>query len=308
MDRVIQPLENGSCLVAKLAAPSGVIRSESATHAPVRDAYPSECVADPPEADGADCHQRWAELAAFPESRLYNLTKQNPEKVGQFGAKAEFLNAVGYAVVLRDEVGNLVDVAGNLDGDNNTNDIPAWKLPNCITSKGFRTSIIRQYEDGLPLEGTKKSSWFRGTEMRRTVVTYYGHPRDRGNPGWKKGGPLPVQLSSFKAERTEQGAVLKWTTESELENAGFNVLRSEKKTGVFKPVNPRILQGAGTTSERSSYAYVDTTAKEGVAYYYRLEEVSFEGVRQPVATRRLRGHVSAGNRYLTTFGDMKKGE
>ena len=69
-----------------------------------------------------------------------------------------------------------------------------------------------------------------------------------------------------------------------------------------------MLQGAGTTSERSSYAYMDTTAKAGVAYYYRLEEVSFAGVQQSVATRRLRGHVSAANRYLTTFGSLKKAE
>ena len=210
--------------------------------------------------------------------------------------------------MLRDGSGTEIDIAGNLDGENNTDDKPAWKLPNCITSNGFRSSIIRQYEAGAPLTGTHKSSWFRATEMRRKIVTYYGHPKDVGNPGWKKGGPLPVQLSSFKAERTEQGALIQWTTASELENAGFHVLRCESKTGTFTVVTPRMLQGAGTTSERSSYQYVDTTAKENVAYYYRLEEVSFSGVRQPVATRRLRGHVSAANRYLTTFGSLKKAE
>ena len=108
---------------------------------------------------------------------------------------------------------------------------------------GSRASLIRQYEDGLPLAGDKKSSWFRATEMRRQIITYYGHPKDIGNPGWKKGGPLPVQLSSFRAERTEQGALIKWTTESELENAGFNVLRSETKTGTFTRVTPRMLAG-----------------------------------------------------------------
>ena len=242
----------------------------------------------------------------FPEPRLYNLAEQNREKLEQFGLTAEFLNDLGYAIVLRDESGTQIDVAGNLDGESNTSDAPSWKLPNCITPVGYRTSIIRQYEKGAPLTGTHKSSWFRATEMRRHIVTYYGHPKDLGNPGWKKGGPLPVQLSSFKAERTEQGALIQWTTESELENAGFNVLRSETKTGPFQVVTPRMLQGAGTTSERSSYQYVDTTAKQNVAYYYRLEEVSFSGVQQPIATRRLRGHISAANRYLTTFGSLKK--
>ena len=241
----------------------------------------------------------------FPEQRLYNLAEQNAEKLEQLGPTPELLNDLGYAIVLRDASGTKIDVAGNLDGENRTDDRPGWKLPNCITSNGFRSSIIRQYEQGAPLTGTHKSSWFRATEMRRKIVTYYGHPKDLGNPGWKKGGPLPVQLSSFKAERTEQGALIQWTTASELENAGFNVLRCESKTGTFTVVTPRMLQGAGTTSDRSSYRYVDTTAKAGVAYYYRLEEVSFSGVRQPVATRRLRGHVSAANRSLTTFGSLK---
>ena len=244
----------------------------------------------------------------FPDQRVYNLAEYNPNKIQQLGQNIPLMRDTGYAIVLRDESGNLVDVVGNLDGNNNTREEPSWKMLNCITPKGFRTSIIRQYERGKALDGTVRSSWFQATDIRRTVVTYWGHPKDKGNPGWKKGGPLPVQLSSFKAARADQGAVIQWTTESELENAGFNVLRSDSRTGTFKVITPRMLPGAGTTSERSTYAYIDTTAKEGIAYYYRLEEVSFEGVRQPIVTRRLRGHVSAGNRYLTTFGDMKKAE
>ena len=242
----------------------------------------------------------------FPEQRLYNLTEQHPAELEQFAPTAEFLNELGYALVLRDASDTEIDSVGNLDGDSRTNDTPSWKMYKGMSQNGVRTSIIRQYEKGTALDGTFKSNWFRAADTKRTVVTYYGHQQDRGYPGWRKGGPLPVQLSSFRAERTEQGALIQWTTASELENAGFNVLRCETKTGTFRVVTPRTLQGAGTTSERSTYQYVDTTAKAGVAYYYRLEEVSFAGVRQPVATRRLRGHVSAANRSLTTFGSLKK--
>ena len=35
--------------------------------------------------------------------------------------------------------------------------------------------------------------------------------------------PLPVSLSSFRAEQTKTGVVLKWATESELDNAGFYI-------------------------------------------------------------------------------------
>ena len=50
--------------------------------------------------------------------------------------------------------------------------------------------------------------------------------------------PLPVTLSDFRAEHTNAGVVLKWTTESEVDNAGFYVYRSETRDGEFTVVNP----------------------------------------------------------------------
>ena len=120
--------------------------------------------------------------------------------------------------------------------------------------------------------------------------------------------PLPVTLSYFQAERTEVGIILKWTTESELDNAGFNILRSETKDGEFKIVNPKLIQGAGTTSERNTYTWTDTTAKPNVVYYYRIEDISYAGVREQLATVRMRGYVSAAGKLTTSWGDLKKHE
>ena len=243
----------------------------------------------------------------FPEPRVYNLKKQDPHKLEQIGTATQLIKENGgFAVVLRDAQGNQVDIVGNLDGDNGTRDEPKWKLPNCITQTGNRISIIRQYEEGAPLTGTHKSSWFRAVDIRRRIITYWGHLRDVGNPGYKKGGPLPVQLSSFKAERTDAGCVITWETESELENAGFNIFRSDTKNGTFTIVNPKLIPGAGTTSERTTYEYVDTSTKPRNHYYYRLEEVSFAGVRQTLTTQRLRRNISPVGQQLTTFGAMKK--
>ncbi len=243
----------------------------------------------------------------FPEPRVYNLKKQDPHKLEQIGTATQLIKENGgFAVVLRDAQGNQVDIVGNLDGDNGTRDEPKWKLPNCITQTGNRISIIRQYEEGAPLTGTHKSSWFRAVDIRRRIITYWGHLRDVGNPGYKKGGPLPVQLSSFKAERTDAGCVITWETESELENAGFNIFRSDTKNGTFTIVNPKLIPGAGTTSERTTYEYLDTSTKLRNHYYYRLEEVSFAGVRQTLTTQRLRRNISPVGQQLTTFGAMKK--
>ena len=213
---------------------------------------------------------------------------------------------VGFAMVLRDGTGKQVDIVGNLDGENSTRDEPNWKLFNCVTNAGNRLSIIRQFEEGKPLEGTRRTSWFRATDIRHKFSTYYGHAGDIGNPGYKKGGPLPVQLSSFKAERTDAGCVITWQTESELDNAGFNVLRSETKNGTFKKVNPKLIIGAGTTSERNTYQYIDTGTKPRNHYYYRLEEVSFAGVHQTLTTQRLKRNISPLGQQLTTLGALKK--
>lgn len=117
--------------------------------------------------------------------------------------------------------------------------------------------------------------------------------------------PLPVNLSQFHAEPTDTGVILKWTTESELDNAGFYIYRSKTKDGKFRIVNRSMIQGAGTTGERNEYTWTDSTAKPNTVYYYRIEDVSHAGVREQLATVRLRGLVSARGKLTTVWANMK---
>ena len=89
----------------------------------------------------------------FPEHRLYTLTEQNPETGAPLQPDADLLGDYGYAIVLRDASGTQIDIVGNLDGNGNTSDAPRWKLPNCMTANGHRSSIIRQYEAGGSSDG-----------------------------------------------------------------------------------------------------------------------------------------------------------
>ncbi len=123
----------------------------------------------------------------------------------------------------------------------------------------------------------------------------------------RKDKPLPVTLSSFKVTRTANGAILNWITESELDNAGFNILRSNTKTGEFQQINVKLIQGAGTTGERSTYTWTDTTAKPNTVYYYQIEDVSHAGVHQTLTTTRLRGLLSAKGKLITQWADFKTG-
>ena len=117
--------------------------------------------------------------------------------------------------------------------------------------------------------------------------------------------PLPVNLSHFRAEHTDTGVILKWTTESELDNAGFYIYRSETRDGEFKVINPTMIQGAGTTGERNAYTWTDTTAKPNTVYYYQIEDVSHAGVWEQLATVRLRGLMSASGKLTTRWADLK---
>lgn len=92
---------------------------------------------------------------------------------------------------------------------------------------------------------------------------------------------LPVELSAFSAifDQKESHVTLKWRTESEINNLGFDVYRSESPDGKFIKVNPAYIKGAGTDATPRDYKFVDESAVVGKTYYYYLETISFSGER-----------------------------
>ena len=241
----------------------------------------------------------------FPESRVYNLYFEHPAAFNQRERRHDVLNPLGFSVRLLDASGRLVDNVGNLDGVARTQDAPAWEVPSSVTPDGMRVSLIRRYEDSAPLPGTEVGSWRSASDVKLAVSTYYGWESDLGTPGYRDGGPLPVVLSQFQSVWTDTGVVIRWTTESSVDNAGFNLLRGTSLQEPFTKINPALIAGAGTTGEARVYTFTDATAKPGVVYYYRLEEVSLGGVRQRLATVRLRGQVSARGKLTKRWSELK---
>ena len=241
----------------------------------------------------------------FPEGRVYNFYFEHPNAFNQRERRHEVLNPLGFSVRLLDAGGTLVDSVGNLDGVARTKDAATWDVPSGTTADGARVSLLRKYEDSAPLPGTETDSWVSASAVKLAVSTYYGWETDLGTPGYRDGGPLPVALSHFQSGRTDAGVVIRWITESSLDNAGFNLLRGESRPGPFTQINRGLIAGAGTTGERQTYSFTDGAAKPGVVYYYRLEEVSFGGVRQVLATTRVRGHVRASGKLTTRWSELK---
>ena len=204
------------------------------------------------------------------------------------------------------------DTVGNLGADG----AAAWALP--TNEAGGRSSIIRNHIEvvrgpAAPEDGMMAENWVLASDTRFEQVThiraqsYYGAANDVGTPGFRAGGALPVELSHFRPARDEAGAVvITWSTQSELNNAGFFIKRSQQKDGEFKVINAAMVPGAGTTSEKQSYTYTDTTANPNIVYYYQIEDVSFDGQRQTLTRGiRLKGHIGAAGKATTTWGELK---
>ena len=281
----------------------------------------------------------------FPNTRVFNVYKELRSHFEMTNRASRMLNPEAFNIKLIDggkKVDNVVtyttsDEIGNLDGNVRTSDEGKWKYPIGITKDGFRSSLIRVFDnnvarpalsidesDVLPL-GAKKMdetvdlakrsipegyAWVRASQADFGGFfvrhTWYGNESDFGTPANRAGQILPVNLSHFRPALEDGEVVIRWTTESELDNAGFNILRSDTRTGEYKQVNAELIQGHGTTGERSTYKWVDASAKPGVVYYYQIEDVSFAGERQTLQTTKLKGYISAVGKATTTWGDIKE--
>jgi len=83
---------------------------------------------------------------------------------------------------------------------------------------------------------------------------------------------LPVELTSFVANVSNGKVNLNWTTETELNNQGFEIQR-RTVDGQFSSIG--YVAGNGTTSETKHYSFSD--AAEVGEYFYRLKQIDFNG-------------------------------
>ena len=193
------------------------------------------------------------------------------------------------------------DIAGNLHEE--------WAIP--MSEGAARSSIIRrEMVASAATMGTDAAGWILAdsTSLTTGQPSFYGNDEDAGTPGHDSGGPLPVELSHFRPARDKAtgAAVITWSTQSELNNAGFFIKRSQQRDGEFKVINATMVPGAGTTSEKQFYTFTDTTAQPNVVYYYQIEDVSLDGNRQTLTHGiRLKGHIGAAGKATVTWGELK---
>jgi hypothetical protein len=134
------------------------------------------------------------------------------------------------------------------------------------------------------------------------IVHYGGYKSDGRNyyvwpvRGGIVDGPTVITISSFTATPSNHKVILKWTTASEIDNAGFNLYRAESENGQYVKINPSLIPSEGTSTRGATYQFVDKGVKNRTIYYYKLEDIDLSG------TSTLHGPVSATPRLISGIG------
>ena len=86
---------------------------------------------------------------------------------------------------------------------------------------------------------------------------------------------VPVELVSFVAESIDDEVLLKWTTATETNNQGFEILRcTQNDNKLWESIG--FVEGKGTTTEITNYVFSDNVNEPGT-YLYRLKQIDYDG-------------------------------
>ncbi len=80
----------------------------------------------------------------------------------------------------------------------------------------------------------------------------------------------------YELQRRPQ-LVVQWSTETEVDTAGFNLYRAISPEGPFERVNEQLIVSNGNSFTGADYELVDAGVERGQTYYYQLEDIETDG-------------------------------
>ncbi len=99
---------------------------------------------------------------------------------------------------------------------------------------------------------------------------------------------LPVQASEFSAIANSNSIEISWKTQSEVNNAGFNVLKMTPDDPAWELIagykSDVGLRGLGTSPTGRSYEFTDMKVQSGTLYEYKIQSVSTSGAVEDLST------------------------
>jgi hypothetical protein len=133
----------------------------------------------------------------------------------------------------------------------------------------------RWFVNGKYAGAATNTFFFKSASPWSTVEAFVFDQDDTTRTQWIV--KVPVELSSFSATlESKAGAkrvVLRWTTGSETNNFGFNVLRSRASAGQYEKLNRELIP----PRYDGQYIFVDAEVEAGARYYYKLQDVDLRG-------------------------------
>ncbi len=130
-------------------------------------------------------------------------------------------------------------------------------------------------------------------------AVYYGSKSDYKGVCAVRGGQdgsTVIDLSSFTATPKAIKVIIQWSTEAEIDNAGFNLYREMSENGQYTKINSSLIIAQGSSIQGASYEFVDTNVQNRKTYYYKLEDIDLNG------TSTMHGPVSAMPRWIYGTG------
>ena len=89
--------------------------------------------------------------------------------------------------------------------------------------------------------------------------------------------PTLINLSSFSAHAHDREIILKWSTGTEIDNAGFNLYRATAEDGEYDKINNALITAEGSSTQGAFYQFIDTGVQNRKTYYYKLEDIDLSG-------------------------------
>jgi hypothetical protein len=121
---------------------------------------------------------------------------------------------------------------------------------------------------------------------------------------------LPIQLTSFTARAGDRIVTLRWVTQSEKDNVGFEIMRSNQEDGNYdllsSYVNNEALKGQLNSSKQTVYKFVDKLVGNDITYWYKLVDVDLNGVKTFHGPLSATPHAVGNEIVNTTPGNLPK--
>lgn len=119
------------------------------------------------------------------------------------------------------------------------------------------------------------ATYNQNTGITAYALNYFSRFGGAGNSG---GAGLPIELVNIDAKGVDNEYIeVTWTTAVEIDNAGFEVMRSTNGRD-FERIG--WVDGNGSTTETIDYVYNDVKVQPNVIYYYKLNQVDFDGANK----------------------------